>query len=129
MKSKINSENGKIILRISLSLVFIWFGINQLSALSSWALLIPQWASTIIPATTIVLLNALLELIFGVLLILGLYTRVSALVLSIHLFIILISMGYSPTSVRDFGLATATLAVFFLGPDKFCLDEKKKKAS
>ena len=47
---EINSEYGKRVLRISLSLVFLWFGINQLYFPSSWIGFVPSFLSGIFGA-------------------------------------------------------------------------------
>lgn len=119
---KINPEYGKIILRISLALVFLWFGISQISSPSDWVSFVPDYLAS--SSRAIVLANGFFESILGVMLLLGLYTRFSSIVLSAHLFIIALSMGFTAIAVRDFGLALATLSIFFLGADKFCLDRK-----
>ncbi|MEK6859736.1 MAG: DoxX family membrane protein [Nanoarchaeota archaeon] len=122
----IDKEYGKIILRISLALVFIYFSVNQLINPGYWTGFVPNFALQFgLSAKNLVLLNGIFEIIFGSLMLLGIYTRVSALLLSLHLTGIAISIGFSdPTGIRDFGLAMATLAIFFLGKDKFCLGNK-----
>jgi hypothetical protein len=56
--------------------------------------------------------------------IIGLYTRTSSLILSIHLLLIAFSQGYTPIGIKDFGLSLATLVVSFNQPDDYCLDSK-----
>ncbi|MEK6895341.1 MAG: DoxX family protein [Nanoarchaeota archaeon] len=123
---KINGENGKIVLRISLSLIFLWFGINQIYSPTNWTGFVPSFVSSIISPGTVVLMNGALEIILGLFLIFGLYVRFSSFILSIHLLGIALSMGYNAVAVRDLGLAFATLAIFFNGADKWCLDYKNK---
>lgn len=120
---KIKPEYGKIILRIGLSLVFLWFGINQLYSPSSWTGFVPVAFSSIISASTLVLFNGSIEVILGLMMLTGIYVRFASLILGLHLLGIAFSLGFSAIAVRDFGLAVATLAVFFLGSDKLCLDE------
>ena len=113
-------------LRIGLCLVFFYFSSQQFMDPDYWASsYVPQWALPFgLSAKTVVLFNACAELIFGILLLLGLFTRISALILSIHLFFITISLGYSELGARDFGLMIATFSVFMSGPDQYCLDKK-----
>ena len=47
-------------------------------------------------------------------LLLGLGIKLSSLLVAIHLFIIVISVGYNEIGVRDFGLAMSALALFIL---------------
>lgn len=123
---KINSEYGKIILRISLSLVFLWFGINQLYSPSNWTVFVPKLFSGIIASKLLVMINGSFEVIFGLIMISGIYLRLTALLLSLHLIGISFSLGYSALAVRDLGLSLSTLSIFFLGPDKWCFDKKEE---
>src|SRR3989338_9601104 len=106
---KIDSEYGKIILRISLSLVFLWFGINQVIDPGSWTGLVPSFFLALFSAKTVVLLNGSMEIIFGLMMISGTYLRFSSFVLGLHLFGIAFSLWYSAIAIRDFGLAFATI--------------------
>ena len=60
-------------------------------------------------------------------LLVGYYTRVSSLLLTIHLLGISISLGYNDIAIRDLVLTIATFVVFLNGKDKWCLDSKYKK--
>jgi uncharacterized membrane protein YphA (DoxX/SURF4 family) len=124
MKERV--EAAKPLLRIGLSLVFLYFGFQQLIDASGWTAYVPEIFSSLNPLT-LVMVNGLLEVILGIFLLIGLYTRVSALVLAIHLLGIAISIGFNPLGVRDFGLALATFVVFLQGRDFYCLDEKLHK--
>ncbi len=130
-------------LRIGLALVFLWFGISQLVNPVSFMGYVPQFlyphqAGMMhehplqmmhdIPHPTLhalIMGNGLLETVLGLLLLTGLFTRVSALILSLHLFGIMLGLGYNDLAVRDFGLALATLSVFLHGPDAWTLDSKR----
>mgnify|MGYP001569950896 CR=1 FL=1 len=116
---------AKPLLRIAMSLVFLYFGFQQITAPNEWTGFVPNFALSLgVSARGIVIANALLELIFGALLIAGLFTRIAALILSLHLFGIAFSLGFNDLGIRDFGLAFATLAVFLNGADFLCLDKK-----
>lgn len=113
-----------IAVRIGISLVFLWFGISQLidnSAFTGW---VPSFISNIISASRVVLFNGIFETIFGLLLLLGLFTRLSSLLLALHLIGIVFSVGYNEIGVRDFGLFMAALAIFLNGKDDWCLDNR-----
>ena len=117
------------ILRVGLSLVVIWFGFSQLTSPSEWTNLVPSYATnlTTLSAHTLVLMNGIFEILFGLTLFLGLYTRVVAGILTLHLVHILFTVGYNPIGVRDFGLAVAMLLCFLHGPDAWSLDTKIEK--
>jgi len=118
-------EYGPIVLRISLSLVFLWFGLT--SVFNSDALIgyLPEFTYSLpISLQNIMLLNGIFEIVLGTLLIAGLFTRVVSFVLFLHVLSIMFSLGYNDVAVRDFGIALATLAVFFNGVDNWSLDRK-----
>jgi uncharacterized membrane protein YphA (DoxX/SURF4 family) len=119
---------SKPILRIALSLVFLYFGYQQITNPDAWTNFIPSAILFFgISAKTLVLTNAFLELGFGTLLLIGLYTRVASFILAMHLFGIAFSIGFNPLGMRDFGLAFATLVIFFNGIDWLCIDKKLEK--
>ncbi len=111
------------LLRIALSLVFLYFGFQQITAPDVWVDFVPSFlTSTIITAANIVMVNGVLELTLGTFLLMGLYTRISALILSLHLFGITTSIGFTPLGVRDFGLAAATLVLFLQNVHPYSID-------
>ncbi len=103
---------GLWILRLGLVAVYVYFGISQLQDLSGWSKLIPEWitSTTGFPAETVVMFNAIFELVFAALLFFGIWIRFVSFVLAAHLAVITYIVGYNPTGVRDFGLTLATLA-------------------
>ena len=87
----------------------------------------PQWAyQTSINPFVVVMLSGIFEVTFGILLLLGIFTRFSAGILGLHLLIIIQSLGYNEIMVRDIGLFMGLVAVFLHGKDKWCLDKKVK---
>ncbi len=127
-----SNEIGKIILRVSLALVFLYFGIMQIRDPGAWSGFVPdRFHISGISANNIVIFNGFMEIVLGTFLIVGLYVRFAALVMSLHLFGIAFSIGFSPLGIRDFGLAFATLALFFIGVDRYTVDNKfaKKKSN
>jgi len=132
------------ILRISLAFVMLWFGINQILNPDYFIGYLPEWLMghsvesmhhhmmlmhTIIPdnAYTLLFLNGIFEIIFGSLLLLGIFTRFSSLVLMLHILSIAFNLGYNDTAIRDLGLVAGYIVVFLNGTDIFCLDNKLKK--
>ena len=116
---------SKPLLRVAMSLVFLYFGFQQITNPSEWIGFVPEYALIFnLTASNLVVINAILELTLGFLLLIGLFTKISSLILAIHLFFIAISIGFNPLGIRDFGLAIATLAIFLNGIDDYCLDKK-----
>ncbi|MEK6856700.1 MAG: hypothetical protein AABX49_01665, partial [Nanoarchaeota archaeon] len=64
------------------------------------------------------------EVVFGLLLLIGLFTKIVSLILALHLLVISFSLGYNDIAVRDFILSLATFSIFLNGKDKLCLDKK-----
>jgi uncharacterized membrane protein YphA (DoxX/SURF4 family) len=118
---------GPAIVRIGVSLVFLYFGISQLVDPFAWTGWVPGFVSNIINANLLVHINGIAEIVLGLLLIAGIFTRIAALLLALHLYGIAATIGFNPIGARDFGLATATLSVFFSGTDILCLENMWKK--
>jgi len=117
------SVAAPLVARIALALVFLYFGFSQLRDPSSFVGWLPAEAALLpISGAKFVLLNGVFEVLFGSLLLLGIYTRLSAALLGLHLLGIAVSMGFTQTGVRDLGLAFATIAVALHGPSRYSLD-------
>lgn len=117
------------VLCVSMSLVFLFFGFSQITSPDRWAGFVPSFVTpNSITPTNIVMINGVLELTLGVFLLIGLYTRFSALVLSLHLLGIAVSIGFSPLGVRDFGLAAATFVIFLQGAHHYSIDNWSQRS-
>jgi uncharacterized membrane protein YphA (DoxX/SURF4 family) len=116
---------GTTFLRIGIAFVIIWFGVQQFIEPAMWVGFIPNSILKISPvgATTLVHLNGALEVVFGTSLMLGLFTRASALILALHMADITYVVGYNSIGVRDFGLMIAVIAVLLNGADYTTLDQ------
>lgn len=110
-------EDG--LLRIGISLVYIWFGVNQIADPTSFLSFPPSWLP--IPAETMVFLNGVLESVMGTMLVFGILTRFASAVLALHMVGIIISVGYNPLAIRDFGLLVALITIFINGKDSYSL--------
>ena len=105
-----------LILRIGLGLTILWFGVNQLMSPQDWVGWVPAWTAALgLAPETVVFLNGLFETIFAALLILGLWVRIAASLLFLHMILIIIDIGFNEIGVRDFGLAAALLALAWSG--------------
>ncbi len=124
-----NTQNfGITLLRSALAFVFLWFGFSQISDAAMWTSYVPTWTSAIASAGTMVYLNALFEIIAGSLLALGIFPRIISAILGIHLVVISASLGFTAVGVRDIGLGLATIALAFIGTDRFTLTSQKAYA-
>lgn len=116
-----------IILRIGMSLVFFIFAYMQLTDPYNFIGYLPDFLFDTGFARQIVYANAIFEILFGLLLILGLFTRLAAFLLAVHLAVITYEIGFRMDGIRDFGLTVATFAIWLNGPDAWSLDKKWRK--
>jgi uncharacterized membrane protein YphA (DoxX/SURF4 family) len=113
-----------VLVRCGIGLVFLVFGIWQWIDPAAWYGYLPPslpfgWAQN-----TAVLLNGTFDCMIGLLLILGLLTRVAAVLGALHVFGLALMLGVSDVSVRDAGIGIVLLGVALYGPDELCLDRK-----
>lgn len=108
-----------------MAIVFLYFGFSQLRHPDLFIGWLPSEVSLLpISARTFVILNGAFEVFCGTLLFVGLFARVSALLLGIHLLSISFTIGFSEIGVRDFGLSLATIAIALLGPGAYALENR-----
>ena len=118
------SVYGQPILRGAIVVLFLWFGASQVLAPAEWVSWVPEWTGTLLPSMTLVLLNGTFEVVLGLALAIGFYTRWAALLLAFHLLFIALEIGYNDIGVRDFVLGLVTLSLFFFEPDQYTLDSR-----
>ena len=120
-------EAAPIVLRMGLSSVILWFGFNQIFNAPYWVGWLPSWHHHLMIApSSLVISNGIFEVILGGLLLLGIFTRISAIILAAHILSIALNLGYTDVAIRDFGLAIMAVAVFLNGEDTACIGKKIK---
>ncbi|MBI2207935.1 DoxX family protein [Candidatus Woesearchaeota archaeon] len=140
-----NKQYSVTIIRIGLAFVLLWFGLNQLVNPESFLGYIPQWLyphdammqhehamqfmhNIPVPSVHVVLMgNGIFETAAGILLLIGLFTRVVAFIAALHLLVIAFSLGYNDIAVRDIGLSLMAASLVFSGGGHLSLDNKKKE--
>lgn len=129
MKTSSMEKYALPILRFGIVSLFLWFGISQVMSAENWIAWVPEWPIDLtgLSAQSIVLLNGWFEIVLGIFLALGFYTRVAATLLALHLLFVAYEIGYNDIGVRDFALAVSTLALALFAPDQYTLDTKLKK--
>ena len=112
------SKYAPFMIRLGLGFVLIWFGIDAYLNPGVWSSLIPNWILSIshLSAFTFMYLNGALEIILGILLLIGLWTRLVASITILFLVGIIITLGYNDIAVRDFGLLLAAVSLIASGP-------------
>lgn len=113
-----------VLLRIGMAIVFVYFGTSQLQHPQSFVGWLPKEVGLIpIQPTTFVALNGAFETFFGVLLLFGIWTRISAALLGLHLLGITFTIGFTEVGIRDLGLSLATLALAMFGTTPMSIEE------
>ena len=103
------------ILRLGLGFVFMYFGWQSVSNPAMFAGLVPHWTNAIMPAVNLVFIHGIFEIVAGMLLFSGYFTRTISIILFLDLLDIISLLGFCEIAVRDFGLAAAMFALFLLG--------------
>lgn len=111
-----------VVVRIGVSLVFLWFGINQIATPELFVGYVPAFFAG--KASLFLLLNGIFQTVFAAMLLVGLFTRFVSFVLVLCLIGIIYSVGYNEIGVRDFGLLMATISICMNGSDALCLEKK-----
>lgn len=121
MKKK---DYALLLVRLSIGIVFLLFGIDKLVNPSSWLGYIPGYINNLIPFSidTFIIILGIGESILGVLFILGLFTWLISLLSAIHLSLIIISVGYNDVAIRDFGLFLVVISLMLIKRHPFSLD-------
>lgn len=121
---------GTVVIRYVMALLFLWFGYQQLTHTVAWVLFLPDWTSKLpISANLFVQMNGAMEVVLGLALLVGFFTRLVALGLGLHLMIIAISVGKdidAALGVRDAALAATALALALNPVDEMTFDAKRK---
>ena len=90
-----NQKYSTALIRVGLALVLLWFGIDEIANPKNWFGFIPSWLTTspTFNIENLIILNGILEIIVGVLLLIGFYTRIVAFIAALHLLFITIIVG------------------------------------
>lgn len=115
--------SAPVITRHAIGIPFLFIGIDQLIRPEFWYSYFPTWFVERMGSTaSAVLYNGIFDVAIGILLIMGLFTRIVAAIASLHLMAVVITLGYNDISIRDLGLLVVALSVLCYGPDSRSLD-------
>ncbi len=105
-----------IILRIGLGLTFLITSYFIFKNPNKWAGLILPWAKKLLPLNpkTAIILTAYYDVANGLWLISGVFLFWAALIASIHLIQVIITVGITDAEYRDIGLLAACIALMLL---------------
>ena len=140
-------------LRVSLGLVFLVFGVDKFIRPEYWIGWVPEWMINMISFNInyFMYFQGVVETVLGIFLIIGLFTRISSFLSGGILLLIIINFVFNPTSInhftqlhidkhifplllneimlRDLGLLAIAASLFLLGGGKGSVDNyiNKKK--
>ena len=123
-----NMKYPQLILRIGLGVVFFYFGIMKFFNPVFWTSFIPVYIENLLPISINLFLyiQGLVEVIIGLALIFGFYTRLFSFLTASILFVIMVSLGFNDVTVRDFGLFMMAVSLIISGAGELSLDNKIK---
>lgn len=106
-------KTSLLALRFGLGLTFVWIGVLILKDPASWGSMVQPWALRLLPTPLVLMMQAtaLLDIVVGAMLLFGLWTWAAAALGFGHIVAVLVSVGVNDTTVRDIGLAAASLAL------------------
>ena len=101
------------ILRIGLGITFLWIGWMIFQNPEAWGGYMKPWATDLLlfPISQMMIGNAFLDMMVGILLICNLFTWQAALLGTIHLIGVLVVSGITDITVRDIGLLGAVICL------------------
>lgn len=107
-------KNSILVLRVGLGLTFLVIGVLIWREPELWGAFIQPWAQDLLIGSVenTMRTTAVLDMVIGLALIIGFYTWLAAAIAVLHLLLVIITVGFNDTTVRDFGLLTASLALF-----------------
>lgn len=124
---KKNHDLGMLLLRLAVGVIFIAHGWDKLSDMDST---IAFFAQLGFPAV-LAYLVAVIELLGGIALVVGLWTDLAALLLAIIMVVALVYVKMATLKVGligyeiDFVLLAANLAIMFVGPGKYVVNKRR----
>lgn len=117
-----SSKYSYLALRLGLTAVFLWFGIDKLFHPTYWlnAWVTPQATSLIklagLSGIQFIYFDGIFEIFIGLSLLTGIFTKFFSLLAIAFLIVVLFFVGISEVTIRDFGLIGGFVAVI-LWPD------------
>src|SRR3989344_3963086 len=108
------SKTSFHILRVGLAITFLWIGVLILKQPEAWGGYLQPWAAGLLPVPIeqAMLGTAILDIVIGVMLLVGWLTWLAALVAGGHIFIVLAGSGVTDITVRGIGLLAGGKAPF-----------------
>ncbi len=116
-----NEDVGKLLLRIGLGGVFLWFGIDKFVHPEIWLNYIPEWFPMLVSEGLFINLLGIVESLIGFFVLVGFYSQLAAGIAALMLVPIIFSLGYNELMVRDVGLFFLAAGIAVLGSGRYSL--------
>ena len=102
------------ILRLGIGFVIVYAGINMLLYPETWMQFVPTWVTTIMPIGMFLTIYSIFDLILGFAVFFGRFLATVSMIVFWNMIFILIFYGINHISFSSFGIALASLALFFI---------------
>jgi uncharacterized membrane protein YphA (DoxX/SURF4 family) len=116
-----NEDVGKLLLRVGLGGVFLWFGIDKFVHPEIWLNYIPEWFPMLVSEGLFINLLGIVESLIGFFVLVGFYSQIAAGIAALMLVPIIFSLGYNELMVRDVGLFFLAVGIAVLGSGRYSL--------
>lgn len=116
-----NEDVGKLLLRVGLGGVFVWFGVDKFFHPDLWINYIPLWFP--FASVSFIYVLGVVESLLGLLVLAGF--GLASLACALMLVPIMFSLGFNELFVRDFGLFCLALGIYFIGSGKYVVGGRK----
>ncbi len=104
-------------MRLGLAVVFVGIGIWEIVQPSYWASYVPPFFSAFIAINTFVMIHGVVLVIVGIAVLLGLYLRAMAVIASLIMLSIVVSVtyyfGFNDIVIRDLAILLLAMALAF----------------
>jgi len=117
-----------LILRLAVGLPFFLLGIDQLLHPQQWIGYLALWAENLLGVEPLqfFFVNGFFDTVLGLLLILGIFTRVCAVIAALHLTGVILNLGYNEIAIRDLGILLAAVVLALTKKVPYSLDSRRK---
>ncbi|MEK6860422.1 MAG: DoxX family protein [Nanoarchaeota archaeon] len=121
---RFNSKLSNLFIRIGIGFVFFYFGIDKFFHTQAWMNWIPPKLTFILPisAQTFTYILGVIEMVIGLFVFIGFFTRIFATIASVILLAIIVSIGFNEVAARDITILITTISLIFSGSNIFCID-------
>lgn len=104
---------SRFFLRTGLGIVFLWIGLDIFRHPDAWIGFVPAQGALGLDRLALLKAGGAFDIAVGVSLLLGTFSRATALLAMLHLAGVIVTQGLNAVLIRDVGLLGAALSLFF----------------